>query len=549
MRSADQTDPGSSIPPRRVLATMLVAAIVTIAVTAGMCTGWLTIGVEREWTWDLNPTGGAAKLWIAVLAFVLFLASVVAVSRQLGQGKLAAGGRQRFEDVLLLAVLIVLGIALQLGVGQLAKSGLHEWPAIVAIPWTNGYFDTALDIDDLGHFLRNYHRLMPQLDFHSRTHPPGPVLMFWSINWLFESCPTLTRLLAQRLTDSAFDPTELLAALREGMGRDLTAAQVVGAWASSVAMMVICVAGCVPMFFMGRLLFGRTTGFWAAAIYLASPCVLYFTPALDQVVAAVCAAAGCLWLMALAPGNRDWHKDGPSVGARPAEPAGAAPTLPRRDAPAETCGWRAMALAFCAGLVLAAGSLLSISTGAFAAMLALFWMAELLANRSRWGAYVRLALAACVGTVTFHLAFYALTGYQCVPTFLKILSVARENVRQQYIQRPVVFTYHRWLFWNLVEFFLGVGWAAAVCFLACIWQPRLRNRLILVFLAALLLLDVSGTSMSETARLWMAFAVLPMTFAAGFVSRTGKWQHWAGAGILVLSIAQAVSLKLCFGWI
>ena len=317
MRSADQNDSDSSIPPRRALATMVAAAVITTAITAGMCTGWLTIGVEREWTWDLNPTGGATKLWIAMLAFVLSMASVVAVSHHLGQAKLIAGKHQRFEDVLLLAVLIILGIALQLGVGQLAKSGLHEWPAIIAIPWTNGYFDTALDIDDLGRFLRNYHHIMPQLDFHSRTHPPGPVLMFWSINWVFESCPALTKLLSQWLTDSAFDPTELFAALKEGMGRDLTAAQAVGAWASSVAMMCICVGGCIPMFFMGRLLFGRIAGLWAAAIYLASPCVLYFTPALDQVVASVCAAAGCLWLMALAPADRGRGKWRLIAGASP----------------------------------------------------------------------------------------------------------------------------------------------------------------------------------------------------------------------------------------
>lgn len=507
------------VPTRLAVATVVAAAAIAIGVTVGMCTGWLTIGVEREWTWDIKPTGGAARLWIAACAFALFLASVLAVVHKLGQPA-AQTRRSRWEDVLLLCVLVALGMGMQLGVGQLAKSGLHEWPTIVAVPWTNGYFDAALEVDDMGAFLRDYHEIMPQLNFHCRTHPPGAILLFWGINHLLESCPALTKLLSAALADSAFDPQALLAALGEGLGRRLTDSQAVAAWVASLGMALVCVAGCVPVFFMARQLFGRLAGFWAAAIYLVSPCVLYFTPALDQVVAAFCAAAGCLWVMALA-------------GARSGE----------------SVGPRAAAQAFAAGLVISAGAFLSVSAGAFAGMLCLVWAAEWAAAKALRPPLFHLAVAACVGVAVFYVGVYAVTGHQCMPTFARILSVARENVRQQYIQRAVVFSYWRWLGWNLVEFFLGVGWAAAVCFAACFCCRQLRRRVLWVFIAALLLLDFSGTSMSETARLWMAFAAVPLVFAGGFVHGAGAWGPRVGAAVLVLSFAQAVALKLCFGWI
>ena len=504
--------PDAKPSARWAWAALTAGGVVAVSVTAAMCTGALVVGVPGEWTWDLKPTGAATDLWFAGGAFGLFLISVLLIARQIEAGP---GPRRRWEDVLLLLALVGEGMVLQLGMGQLAKAGLHEWPTIVAVPWANGYFDAAMDVKDIRSFMADYHRLMPQLNFHCRTHPPGAILFFWVPLKVLELWPALTGLLKEALIDSAFDPRELLAWLAQGTDRELTDTQMVAAWVSSVAMAGVCVSGCIPVFLVARHLFGRVAGLWSAATYLVAPCVLYFTPALDQVVASVCAWAGCCWVLALA------------------------------DRP----GRARYVLAAAAGVTLAVAGFVSISAGAFGAMLALVWAAELMSRWPRRRELAWLAGAACAGGVGFYVVVYAATGHCCAPTFLRILSVAQENVRQQYIQRPVVFTYPLWLLWNLVEFFLGVGLATGVCFWACGWRSASGRRLWLSFVAALVLLDLSGTSMSETGRLWMCLGVVPIAFAGQFVAMAGRWAPAAGAGLVLLSFGQAVALKLCFGWI
>jgi len=513
-----------------VLTTLAAAGVVTIAVTAGMCSGALTIGVERQWTWDLKPTGRLWALGVTAVPFVLFLATVVVLGHKLATQR---DKPKRGEDALVLFVLAVEGFALQLGVGQLSKAGLRDWPFIVAVPWTNGYFDAAVHVDDAGEFLRDYHERMAGLNFHCRTHPPGPVLPFLAAIRVFESCPRLTRALSRMLEDSAFDSSELIKALAgaqavepvhaEGIvaltlrpGVTLTEAQVIAAWASSMGMVIVCVLGCVPVFFAARRLGGRVCGFWAAAIYLASPCVLYFTPALDQCLSAVAALGGCLWIFAVCR-LHDAQSRGPGL-------------------------W----LAAASGFVMAIALFLSISAAVLGVVLGVWCVVKLW---GKWRSLAALTAAGAAGVVVFYATLWLFTGHNCIATFRNILAVADENTRQGYIDRAVQFTYWKWLFWNLAEFAIGLGLATTVCLLVRGRRCGQPTALLAALAVVLLLLDVSGTSMSETGRLWMVLMWPAMVAVAGWVSRAGERSALAGAGLIVLLLCQSVALKLFFGWI
>ena len=503
--------------PRAAAATVLAAAVVTVAVTGLMCTGALVIGVDQEWTWDLKPTQRAWALDITALAFAIYLASVVAIAHKIGSPDRVQRPRPG-EDALLLFVLVVEGFALQLAAGQLAKAGLRDWPFIVALPRTNGYFDEALRVRDVRVFLRDYHRLMPELNFHCRTHPPGAILFFLTANRLFEACPGLTQFMHGLLADSAFDPGVLLDSLAQRHDLVLTEPQLIGAWASSMAIAGLCVLGCVPVFLIARRLFGRPAAFWAAAIYLASPYVLYFTPAVDQGLAAVCAYGGWLWMRGVGDADAGRGRRG------------------------------ALASAVLSGLVLAVALFVSLAAAPCGAMLFLWWARRLQLAWPRWRPFAAAAAAGTAGFVAFYVVLWAVSGHNCLATFATILEVGRENVRQGYIGRDVRFTYPLWLFWNLVEFSLCVGWAAVVCLVAGCWGRGWRAPLLLAFAITLLLLDVSAVSMSETGRLWMPLAWPATIFAAGYVSRAGHRAPALGAAVVALLFGQAVALRMFFGW-
>ncbi len=501
-----------AIPARAAWITLAAAAAVAAFVTAGMCTGALTIGVDRQWTWDPKPTDRLWALPVTLFAFGVFLAALLAIGSKLAH---ADAKPRRGEDALLLGVLVVLGFALQLGVGQLSKAGLRDWPLIVAAPHTNGYFEAARHVDNAGAFLRDYDRLMPRLNFHCRTHPPGPMLYFLAAIRVFEGSPGLTRTASNMLRDSAFDTQSLMESFAQGAGLTLTRPQIVAAWASGMGLALLGVLGCIPLFVIAKRFYGREAGLWAAAIWLVSPCVLYFTPAVDQALASLCVLGGCLWIFA--------------VGA----------ATPRRAA----------VLASLSGLVMALALFVSISAAVCGAMLALWWAIRLWCEPARRRALGCVACCGAAGVVAFYGLVWLVTGHNSIATFAQILSVARENVRQGYIERPVQFTYGRWIFWNLVEFAIGLGWATAVCALAWGWRVGVRHALLLAFAATLLLLDVSGTSMSETGRLWMFIMWPAMLAAAGFLARVQRHRLAIGATMLTLLFAQSVALKLWFGWV
>jgi hypothetical protein len=83
--------------------------------------------------------------------------------------------------------------ARSLAFGLAACQALLQWARVRAEPgtWTwldtlvqshdvTSYYTDALRIDDLGSFLRDFSGTL-QLEHHSSTHPPGPILFYWAL--------------------------------------------------------------------------------------------------------------------------------------------------------------------------------------------------------------------------------------------------------------------------------------------------------------------------------------------------------------------------------
>lgn len=131
---------------------------------------------EWYWPYQLRPI---TRWWLPILLTTLLGASIWAwLERRIG----VVGG---------LLLLTMLHIGLQLGFvyADASRTWLGAWEGISAElldrtlpPLTSGYFWDAAHIDAINPLLRDYPAQMPQFESeHSRTHPPGLILLNYGL--------------------------------------------------------------------------------------------------------------------------------------------------------------------------------------------------------------------------------------------------------------------------------------------------------------------------------------------------------------------------------
>ncbi len=168
--------------------------------------------------------------------------------------------------------------------------------------------------------------------------------------------------------------------------------------------------------------------------------------------------------------------------------------------------WRAFAMAAGAGLV--AGIALFVSLTSAAALAA--WGIALVANvafaseKPAVRRLVMLGAAAALGLATA-LAVPAMLGMNW-PAVVRECLAGAHRVQVLIYER----SYSTWVGWNLVDFVLFLGPPIAVATLA-----TLRSPFTIALLAALVVLDLSGSILGETGRIWMFLMPLAVLAAAG----------------------------------
>jgi hypothetical protein len=179
-----QSPARSEFSPRSLLqfsaAWLVGMSMMRVAVRA-VCTRHPTT-IDCPYYWPLSVflprlPDPLAYLWAVLLAAAAWMAWRRLPSR--GTPLVLVAG---------LATLLVLGTTL-----------LHGWDAGFALPiagarergvWVaiseraQGYYQEARDIVDVGNFLATYTAHQPGLSLHSRTHPPGAILLFYPLHRL-----------------------------------------------------------------------------------------------------------------------------------------------------------------------------------------------------------------------------------------------------------------------------------------------------------------------------------------------------------------------------
>jgi hypothetical protein len=135
----------------------------------------------RYWPFSVfNPRGPTiSDLLVAFFVAVAGICGMVWAERN----------RYGFASVLALALFLVVGTNAMQGISR-----GFDYPVNGGIKSQEQYHHDAVRVASTSHFLRRFNTVQPSLKIHSRTHPPGAVLLFWVGKQLSGDRPALVGL-------------------------------------------------------------------------------------------------------------------------------------------------------------------------------------------------------------------------------------------------------------------------------------------------------------------------------------------------------------------
>jgi hypothetical protein len=465
----------------RLLLAIISAALVAVLAVALRSRTW-PLGVRGEWEWLRLATAPAAMdVVFAALAVVLYAGCAALGLRYLTR-RPGRGGEAVAVGVLLAAALVVQAVV---PIGAPEGYGIARWPMILHMPASTGYYTVAREqIHDLGRFLAEYPEWIRKQDaLHVGTHPPGLFLVEHALLRAMASRPGLARWVVDHL------PAPVAVALRVIDTFDpLTMADRAALGVSGALTLFACATTVVPLYVLARASLPAPAAWSAAVLWPLVPSAILFQPLPDIAYPLLATTALALAVHATRAG--DLHG-----GLRA---AGAGFTL-------------ALGMAFTLAF-LAVGLVVAIVLAS----------APGLPARRR----ARLLLATAAGFLAPTLAFWWATG---ADPFV-IWWWNQRNHARFYVEFHR--TYALWLLINPVELALALGIPAAVWAVACLSSVRSAPRVAWATLAVLVLLTVSGRSLSEVARLWLPLMPPLLTAGGGGLEQLG-----AGPRLLAFTIA------------
>jgi methylthioxylose transferase len=440
------------------------------------------LGVRGEWEWlRLASRPAASDVLLAVVAVLLYAGFAALGLRSLSVR------RSRCREALAVLALLVASVVVQavVPIGAPEGYGLARWALVLHLPASTGYYTVAKkQINDHGRFLAEYPEWIRRQDaLHVGTHPPGLFLVEFALLDALGTRPAVSRWVVAQLPGTVaaafraidtYDPLPM--ADRAALG--LTAALTV----------LACAATVVPLYALARVRLSAPAAWSAAVLWPLVPSAVLFQPLPDTAYPLLSVTALALVAHAAA--------SGPIIGSLQAAAA---------------------------GIVLAVGMQFTLAFLAVGLVVAiLLATAADLPPRHRAG----LLLATGAGFLGPTLAFWLATG---ADPFV-IWWWNQRNHARFYVEYHR--TYALWLLVNPIELALALGIPATVWAIVGFASVRSVPRVSWATLAVLVVLTLSGRSLSEVARLWLPL-MPPLLAAAGH----GLAQLGAGPATLAVAVA------------
>jgi len=439
-----------------------------------------------EWRWAYALPGKPARLGIPALTLLLYLVLVFMWTKHIArEPHPPRWHRWGFLICLVLAVPLVQASLLALDHPDILRPVFYR----TVSPSASGVFSVGSPIEDGGDFLRRYPTLMPAFPVHPQRYPPGLPLLFYLTRRLLERTPALSDALGFHL--------------RLYQCHDLTLMRLPNATISTaIIQMALPLASgltLLPLYGLARRAYGRRTAAWAAALYPLVPSFALWSARWEQFYPFLASTAWYFFYVGL--------------------------TRPRRSA------------LLAAGLTLSIASLLNFGMLALLLPMGLFALLWLVTQP---GAIRGLQSAICnlpaflAGLASLWIVYQLAFG----TGFLDVWRVSMSY--HLGLNRG----YWTWLGYHLYDFFIFLGLPLALVFLATLvkairdLRQQRYDTLTLTFALGLLLLDLSGTSRGEVARVWLFLTPFAALVAARGLARL----HLGQRGFALVALLLALQL-------
>jgi hypothetical protein len=388
-----------------------------------------------------------------------------------------------------LALLTLASLILLRSLPGFEHYGPAKHPAALASEINTSYFQASEEVADARSFVRGHVARMPHLAMHARTHPPLWALAFHAAVRAGDSATggRIARATARLLGADPREAAELASSVAE---RPLSVAETNGLWLL-VALLALAVAALpVAVWFVARARMAPGPALRAAALAALLPAPLLYFPDVDVLHPVLyCVAAGA------------WLRRGHGI------------------------AWALLAGAIAA--CLAAFSFGNLALYGWFALAALFeWRSPRPTPRREL-----LAAGLALLPLVLLVAGAAADGAQPFAMFAEAMRQHREILAHR--------TTALWIALHPLECAVGLGFALVLAFARGLdWSGLVTRARVLALtgaepilaatLATLLLLDLSGATKGEAARLWMGWFPLLVAGGAGVLaSRERGWGRWA----------------------
>ena len=486
------------IPMKRKIGLALASCTLLVAgLLAAVYSGKIPLGVPGEWEWL------RVKSAPPLLGLLIASAGVAAYGGYAALGFRALGVPSRIglRESSWVAGLAASAAILQalIPMGAADEYDLAKWAYVHGLHASTGYYQVAKEqaAADPWRFLADYPTwIQAQDSLHIGTHPPGLIAMHCTLIAAMER----HRRAADALNAAMPPPVSLAFRQLEVINRRAVPhSDRAAMFLASLITLFACAGTVAPLYVLARESLPPQVAWASASLWPLATAANLFQPGADAAYPMLSAAA----LAAAAWSARITGTPG-------------------------LAGWGSPLLAIGSGAVMAFGMMFTLAflpIGLIAALI-------VLSTRSiSWPR--RFGVVAWIGV-----GFLAIVALGWLTTGADPITVWRWNLRHHarfYLEYPR--TYLAWLLENPVELAVAAGLPAAFwCIVGAVGDRRYVPRAAWCTLGVLVVVNLTGRNMGETARLWMLF-LPPLFTAAGLgLTRLGGGTRTLFATVLLAGL-------------